>query len=100
MMADVEVMGVDPRDETWGVDAPRYRVYFHDARGASDEHELRDADVDEVIAWAEAHQGERTCVVYACVRRDGLGLVRLAGTDPNAAPPPTTSLPDGAGSPP
>ena len=40
-------------------------------------------DVDEVIAWAEATTAGRTFVLYACVPYDGLGLVRLLGTDPN-----------------
>ena len=38
---------------------------------------------DEVIAWAEATAAGRTFVLYACVPHDGLGLVRLMGTDPN-----------------
>lgn len=45
------------------------------------------ADVGQVIAWAEAQRGERAYVLYVCVPRDGLGLARLAGIDPNAAAP-------------
>jgi hypothetical protein len=81
----VDVIGVDPRDETWGVDQPAYRVYFHDERGASDEYEVRGADVEAVIAWAEAHRDRRTYVLYACAPLDGVGLLRLAGRDPYAA---------------
>lgn len=77
-------MPVDPRDQTWELGRLTYRVYFHDAGGASEEHEVRDADVDEVLAWAEAERGARTFVLYACVPTDGLGLVRLHGSDPNA----------------
>lgn len=79
----MDIRNVDPRDQTWEVGEPSYRVYFHDAAGASDEHELSGADVAEVIAWAERQRGERTYVLYACVAHDGLGLVRLAGSDPN-----------------
>ncbi|WP_162606141.1 hypothetical protein [Jiangella aurantiaca] len=43
---------------------------------------MRGADVHEVIEWAERERGERTYTLYVCVRAEGLGLVRLAGTDP------------------
>lgn len=85
MMVAMEVTAVDPRGQTWELDQPRYRVYFHDAVGATDEHEVMLADVGQVIAWAEAQRGERAYVLYVCVPCDGLGLVRLAGIDPNAA---------------
>lgn len=92
MMAAMEVTAVDPRDQTWELDQPRYRVYFHDAVGATDEHEVMRADVGQVIAWAEAQRGERAYVLYVCVPRDGLGLVCLAGVDPNAAAPSVPSV--------
>ncbi|MGI9092582.1 MAG: hypothetical protein ACR2FF_03890 [Mycobacteriales bacterium] len=79
------IVGVDPRGQTWEVDAPRYRVSFHNRSGASDEHEISGADVAEVLAWAEEERRGRTFVLYVCVPTDGLGLLRLAGTDPNAA---------------
>jgi hypothetical protein len=84
-MLRMHATSVDPRDQTWEVDRPSYRVYFHNADGASDEYEVSGADVDEVFAWAEKHRGPRTFVLYACVALDGLGLLRLAGTDPNAS---------------
>lgn len=77
---------VDPRDQAWKVDTPEYRVYFHDAAGASDEHAITGADVAEVLHWAEAHRAGRTFVVYACVPHNGLGLIRLADSAPRAAP--------------
>lgn len=80
----MDVRTVDPRDQAWELDAPRYRVYFHNAVGASDEYEVSHADANEVIAWADSHQGSRAYVLYVCVSHDGLGLVRLAGSDPNA----------------
>ena len=78
----MRVNGVDPRDQTWEVDEPRYRVCFHEASGTSDEYEVAGADADQVMAWAEEHRGERSYVLYVCVPVDGLGLVRLVGIDP------------------
>lgn len=74
---------VDPRHRTWEIEQPRYRVSFHDADGASDEYEVEDGDVGEVLAWADAVSETRTFVLYACVPRDGLELPRLQGRDPN-----------------
>lgn len=75
---------VDPRDQTWEIDEPTYRVYFHETSGSSDEYEIRGAnDVSEVLSWAASAPGDRPFVIYACVPGEGLGLVRLHGTDPN-----------------
>lgn len=52
-------------------------------RSRSDEYEISGADILEVITWADAHTLERTYVLYTCVPGDGLGLICLAGTDPN-----------------
>lgn len=76
--------GIDPRDAEWEIPNPSYRVYFHDAKGASDEYEIEGADVTEVLAWAEARRDDRTFVLYACAPRGGLGLLRLHGREPNA----------------
>ena len=80
----MKVRDVDPLDQAWELDEPSYRVYFHEPEGGSDEYEVSGADVVDVISWADAQRGVRTYVLYACVPRDGLGLVRLLGTDPNA----------------
>jgi hypothetical protein len=80
----MDVRAVDPRDQTWEISRPKYRVYFHDETGAANEYEVEGADVAEVMAWAEAQRNGRTVVLYACVPRDGLGLLRLGGSDPNA----------------
>ena len=84
----MHVCPVDPRDPRWEIDRPSYHVYFHGAQGASYEYEISDADVPEVISWAEAQRGTRTYVLYVCVPNDGLGLVRLMGADPNDADTP------------
>lgn len=61
----------------------------------SDEYEISDADVHEVIAWAEAEAGARTYTLYAAVHdhRGELGLVHLAGLNPTEAPWRPPSLP-------
>lgn len=53
-------------------------------RRLSEEFEIVDADVEEVLAWASATAGaDRTHVVYVLRRdADGLGLIRLTGEDP------------------
>jgi hypothetical protein len=80
----MDVRAVDPRDQTWEISQPKYRVYFHDENGAADEYQVERADVAGVMAWAEAQRNGRTFVLYVCVPYDGLGLLRLAGSDPNA----------------
>ena len=82
----MDARGVDPRDQTWEVDRPKYRVYFHDLDGTSYEYEVEGADVVEVLRWAETMRGDRSFVLYACVPQAGLGLLRLEGFDPNDPP--------------
>jgi len=81
----VDVRGIDPRDQTWELARPSYRVYFQDRDGAQDEYEVRGGDVCAVIARAEAKRSARSFVLYVCVAGDGLGLVRLHNSDPNSA---------------
>jgi hypothetical protein len=52
----MDAQPVDPRDITWEVDYPTYRVTFWRRDGsASDEWRLADAvNVHEVLAWADA----------------------------------------------
>lgn len=59
----MDVRPVDPRDQTWEISGPAYRGYFHEADGASDEHELTGTDIRQVLAWAESHRAGRTYVV-------------------------------------
>ena len=89
----MDVRPIDPRDTTWEIDKPAYRVYFWTRVPqpigfpmgiASEEFEVTKADVQEVIAWAEATAGsDRTYTLYALVQRPEreFGLVRLAGAD-------------------
>lgn len=89
----MEIVGVDPRDQRWECYSPRYRVYFYEGT-AADEYEVRGAnDVHAVIKWAENDSAGRPYVLYACADQDGLGLglglLRLAGRDPNDVPDPS-----------
>ena len=87
------VQRVDPRDQQWEIAKPTYRVYFWarlepenaGSGWASDEWQLKDADISEVLRWAQADAASRRFVAYVEVTHDqpgSLGLVRLAGTDP------------------
>ena len=89
----MQVHPVDPRDTRWEVDQPAYRVYFWEPQRpedphsmwVSDEWEIGDADVDEVLNWARGNAAGRRFVVYARIdtaRPGEPGLVRLLGTDP------------------
>lgn len=95
----MRVRPIDPRDESWGVDDPVYRVYFwsrppgspdvpaDSMMWVSDEYEISGApDVGAVLAWARATVGpDRLFTMYAVVKnREGVGLLRLAGVDPTA----------------
>ena len=82
--ASMDALPVDPRDETWEVRSPKYRVYFF-AGTASNEFELDARDVVEALAWAEDNRGRRTYALYVCAAVNGMGLVLLAGADPNSA---------------
>jgi hypothetical protein len=76
-----------------GSTRPAYRVYFWerqtperaDTGWTSDEWQLEDADIDEVLEWVQAKAASRRFVVYVEVTQgqpDDLGLVRLLGTGP------------------
>jgi hypothetical protein len=81
----------------WMTDTPTYRVDFwrpispaDPARGIAtgykqDSYYVTDADVDEVIAWADSEAGGREVVIYLSTRaNDEPGLIRLVGTDPTS----------------
>jgi hypothetical protein len=88
---------IDPRDISWEVDQPAYRVYFWHQQVAPvgipqehmgyvcDENRLVGAtDVREVLDWATSEsRPDQTFTLYAEYSHDGeRGLVRLVGTDP------------------
>lgn len=77
---------IDPRDQTWEVDEPTYRVCFWSAEMASDEWELLGGDVDEALQWAHDSADGRTFTLHSVVKSPGeVGLLRLLGTDPTRA---------------
>lgn len=100
MVQALQAHGVDPRTATWEVDEPVFWVVFfrpdpetvdlpaESASYSSDEWELTGGDVAEALAWAAEHAGpERTWMLYVVVAKspsEPIGLIRLAGTDPNA----------------
>jgi hypothetical protein len=92
--------GADPRDVSWEVEQPSYRVYiWHQPPAPSevskeqvgyrcDEYRLRDAsDIGDVLDWAHrTARPEQTFSLYVEHRdSDGLGLIQLAGTNPTVS---------------
>ncbi|WP_030677377.1 hypothetical protein, partial [Streptomyces sp. NRRL B-1347] len=79
----MHVRGVDPRDTTWEHDDATYRVYFWDRSAqASDEYEVTDADVEDVLTWArtKAEETGSAYTLYVSVTDQGKpGLIRLSG---------------------
>ena len=83
---------IDPRDETWEVYDPAYRVHFWDSNAALDAWELVGCDVEDALAWAQKSAGTRTFTLYSVVKQPSeVGLIRLLGTDPTRARLPNTS---------
>lgn len=89
----MDARSVDPRDHTAQDDEPTYRVYFwddRDGRLSNDEWEIRNADVDQVLAWAEAKADGRSPSVWAVTRAaGGVMLIRLRGVDLDRSVPAT-----------
>ena len=81
----MRAVGVDPRDQRWEDNGPAYRVYFWKADAHCEEWQLTEADIDEVLAWADANADGR-CMSVWVVQGDteGVSLIRLAGVDPPA----------------
>ena len=94
----MRVTDADERDSSWEDDHPRFRVYLHGSREAStagwtDTYDITDADVLQVIDWAQRQAGHRLTYAVALVRDDldkervnpghGRGLVWLVGMDGN-----------------
>lgn len=90
----LQANSVDPRDVTWEIIDPQFRVHFWHQEDSSnpqsswvsDEWELSGADVTDVLGWAEKHAVGRSFSVYVVLSRgDGLGSIRIAGIDPTAS---------------
>lgn len=78
-------MMIDPRDQTFEFEAPRYRVFFWDENGCSDEWELCEADLDEVLYWIGGQSAGRSHSPWV-VTSEGHNVThtRLRGIDPPA----------------
>jgi len=80
----MKISSVDPRDVSWEQQDIVYRVYFKSNDGtASEEYELLETNVNDVLAWAKLEAPRRgTFVVYTCIECNGeRGLLRLAESD-------------------
>lgn len=75
----MRAMTVDPTDQTGEVDDPVYRVYFWDGPASSDEWELKDATLDDVLAWIEVNKAGRQYTLWLVVPGPGVTLARLRG---------------------
>jgi hypothetical protein len=96
MMAAMHATHVDPRSTGREIDQPAYRVYFwrptsNDPRAgwASDEWRLTEADVHEVLAWAEEQANGRRITSWVEIPGDGEPrLIRLSGWEPTRSDSP------------
>ena len=95
----METRSIDPRDVSWELHSPTFRVTFW-RKGSvpkgidpslagyeAFEYEIRDGDVHEVIEWANdiASREGKSYTIYVVVNpesNDDKGLVLLAGVDP------------------
>lgn len=90
----MNVEPVDERDTRWEDTRPRFRVYFFAGEGPGHPtwtYDVTDADVLDVIRWAQTEAGADRMLAVALVRDDVLtdgnqperGLVWLLGMDAN-----------------
>jgi hypothetical protein len=90
MLPGVRVEPVDERTSCREDHNPRFRVYFFDGPGptsyATSTFDVVDADVLEVIRWAQAQAGNERRYALALVgmaANEDEGLVWLVGRDAN-----------------
>jgi hypothetical protein len=86
-VTELRVRPVDPRNTSWEVWNPRFRIYFWRSLGESwmsREFELSGGDVVATLAWAAEHAADQETYSVHCVVEgvEGTGLVRLTGDDP------------------
>lgn len=92
----MQVVQVDERDSDWADPSPRFRVYLHGGRGPeqltwTDTYDVSDADVLQVIDWAQRQAGDELVYAVALLVPDPAeptrppGLVWLVGMDVVAA---------------
>jgi hypothetical protein len=86
---------IDIRDQKWQELSPTYLVIFWtefsepDAAGwTSEEWELTQADVEDVLRWTADNRGQRLASIWLVLHdHRGRGHIRLSGTDPTAVQP-------------
>lgn len=101
----MQVTRVDERDSRWENHDPRFRVYLHGSgetttHGWTDAYDVTDADVLQVIDWAQRQAGTKLTYAVALVcdddetegRSAGRGLVWLVGMDGNDTTDEASSL--------
>jgi hypothetical protein len=101
LVDEVQIVGVDERDNNWENNHPRFRVYLHGSGqsstyGWTDTYDVTGADVLQVIDWAQRQAGDSLTYAIALVYDDearaqrnpgrGRGLVWLVGMDGNDIP--------------
>ena len=94
----MQVIQVDQRDGGWDDSDPRFRVYLHGSgetstAGWTDTYDITNADLLQVIDWAQRQAGGHLTYAIALVRDAadeerrnlgyGRGLVWLVGMDGN-----------------
>lgn len=94
----MHVTSVDERDNNWEDWGPRFRVYLHGSSATStvgwtDTYDVTDANVLQVIDWAQQQAGDELTYAVALVYEDvenermnpgcARGLVWLLGMDGN-----------------
>jgi hypothetical protein len=89
----MDVVPVDPRDQRWEQDRPRYRVavWNRHYRGCAD-YEISEAiDVEQVLRWARENTppgGHHTIAVVSDQGDGSIGLIVIGG---DADPPGVTA---------
>ena len=86
-MTTLHARKVDPRDSTWELWNPEYRVCFWSRQGEawrSRVFDIAHADVDAVLGWVAENDADSDAFTLSAVvdHAGDRGLVRLAGSDP------------------
>jgi hypothetical protein len=99
----MRIEGVDERDSSWEEYEPRFRVYLFSggddipvdrASWVTDTYDITQAEVSDVIGWAQDKAGPDGAYAVALVhekaffgrRQHSRGLIWLVGMDANDAP--------------
>ncbi len=88
----MDIEPVDPRDIAWEDHQPVFRVTLWkrlanrvDSMWSSDEYEVRNADIKQVLTWAESREAQDKSIftIDILVRNaPTIGVTRLIGVEP------------------